>query len=101
MALPEMQWEGKISPQFFVSLLNFLAIAFVGGMIWQSTTGGIADNTKQIDELKAQYLKAVERLDSEISRLRLQDTSIAVLKTDVTYIKESIGRIEAAIQRTR
>lgn len=92
--MPRLQWDGMITPQFLVSLMNFLAIAFTGGMIWSTTTGDISSNRKQIERLETSTSKAIERIDGELARLRLQDTLIAVLGRDVVYIKESIDRIE-------
>jgi hypothetical protein len=92
--MPRFQWEGRITPQFLVSMMNFLAIAFTGGMIWSATTGDISTNRKQLERLESVTVRSIERVDRELERLRAQDTAIAVLKNDVGYIKEGMDRIE-------
>lgn len=77
-----------LTPQMFMSGGNFLAIVFTGGMIYSTAQGELATNKQDIKDLKA-----------EVRILRAQDTSIAVLKTDVQYIRESVARIEGQLQR--
>ena len=79
---------GWLTPQFILSGTNFLAIVFTGGMIYSSAQGEIAANKQDIKDLKA-----------EVRILRQQDTSIAVLKADTGFIKDSIARIESRIDR--
>jgi hypothetical protein len=79
---------GWMTPQFVLSATNFLAIIFTGGMIYSTAQGEIATNKQDIKDLK-----------SEVRVLRQQDTSIAVLKADTGFIKDSIARIESRIDR--
>lgn len=77
-----------MTPGFFMSLANFLAIVFCCGGVWASTQGDIKNNRLAIDDLRA-----------EVRQLRASDTStsVAVLKTDVQYIKDSLLRIEGRL----
>lgn len=77
-----------MTPQFVLSATNFVAIIFTGGMIYSTAQGEIAANKQDIKDLK-----------SEVRILRQQDTSIAVLKADTGFIKDSIARIESRIDR--
>lgn len=81
---------GWLTPGLSMSLLNFIVIIFFGGMIWQGTQGDIKNNKKDIDDLRIQ-----------ITQLRASDTStsVAVLKTDVQYIKDSLLRIEGRLDQ--
>lgn len=71
-----------------MSVINFLAIFFVGGMLWSTTQSDIKNNKLAIEDLRA-----------EVRQIRAQDTttSVAVLKSDVTYIKDSLLRIEGRL----
>lgn len=77
-----------LTPQIAISFLNFMAITFSCGMIYSTAQGEITRNRQDINDLK-----------SEVRTLRAQDTSIAVLKADTTYIKDTIVRIENRIER--
>lgn len=79
---------GWITPGVGISVANFVAIIFFGGMVWASAQGDIKNNKKDIEDLRAQIIQ-----------LRSQDTStsVAVLKTDVQYIKDSLLRIEGRL----
>jgi hypothetical protein len=77
-----------LTPQIMMSAGNFLAIVFTGGMIYSTAQGDLATNKQDIRDLKA-----------EVRILRQQDTAIAVLKADTTFIKDSITRIESRIDR--
>jgi hypothetical protein len=79
---------GWMTPQFVLSATNFLAIVFTGGMIYSTAQGEIATNKQDIKDLKA-----------EMRQVRQQDTAIAVLKADTSFIKDSIARIESRIDR--
>ena len=76
------------TPQMFVSAANFIGIVFVGGMAWSSIQGETATNKQDIKDLKA-----------EVRALRANDTSIAVLRADMSAVKESVQRIEAKVER--
>lgn len=78
-----------MTPQFILSATNFLAIVFTSGMIYSSAHGEIANNKQDI----------IKDLKAEVRTLRQQDTSIAVLKADTGFIKDSIARIESRIDR--
>lgn len=71
-----------------MSVINFVAIIFFGGMVWASTQGDIKNNKL-----------AIENLQAEVRAIRASDTStsVAVLKTDVQYIKDSLLRIEGRL----
>lgn len=86
--MPRMEMDWKLSPQFFVSSCNLVAIIFGIGMVWASTTGDVTNNKKAIDDLRI-----------EVRSLRAQDTSIAVIKTDIQYVKESMARIEQRLDK--
>lgn len=77
-----------LTPQIVISFGNFLAITFSCGVIYSSAQGEISRNKQDIVDLK-----------SEVRQLREQGTSIAVLKADTTFIKDSIQRIESRIDR--
>jgi hypothetical protein len=105
VAFGNLQFDMRIGPSAIFGAMNFLALCFTAGMIWNSYTvkgdaaiAQLAANrlyyTAELDKLRAEQQRLVERLDN----LRQQDTSIAVLKNDVLYIKDSIQRIEAAVQ---
>ncbi len=76
------------TPQMFVSAANFVGIVFVGGMAWSSIQGDAAAAKQDIKDLKA-----------EVRVLRANDTSIAVLRADISAVKESVQRIEAKVER--
>lgn len=88
MADLKERMPGWVTPGVTMSLINFIAIIFFGGMVWASTQGDIKNNKKDIDDLRIQ-----------IAQLRSSDTStsVAVLKTDVQYIKDSLLRIEGRL----
>lgn len=98
MTMPKLEWEGRITLGTIFAAMNFFGVMFAAGMVWNSMTGAVAQNSKRIEELRAEQTGQLATLRSEVYALRQQDTSIAVLKTDVSYIKESIQRIEAAVQ---
>lgn len=79
---------GWVTPGVAMSIANFIAIIFFGGMVWASTQGDIKNNKKDIEDIRAQIIQ-----------LRASDTStsVAVLKTDVQYIKDSLLRIEGRL----
>lgn len=77
-----------LTPQFMLSSGNFAAIIFTGGMIYSTAQGEIATAKQDIKDLKA-----------EVRLLHTQETSIAVLKADTGFIKDSIQRIESRIDR--
>lgn len=81
-----------ITPGVTMGAVNFVAIIFSCGMIWASTQGDIKNNKTSIEELR-----------TDMRQLRAADTStsVAVLKTDVQYIKESLARIEGRLDRPR
>lgn len=79
-----------LTPQIVLSACNFMAIIFTGGMIYSSVQHDIRSNKQDIKDLKA-----------DVRMLRQQDTSIALLKADTVYIKESIQRIETRLDRTK
>lgn len=77
-----------VTPQIAISFANFLAIVFTAGSIYASDQGDKARIRQDISDLKM-----------EMRQVRLQDTSIAVLKSDVASIKESVVRIEGRVER--
>lgn len=77
-----------MTPQLLLSASNFAAIIFTGGMIYSTAQGEIATAKQDIRDLKA-----------EVRMLHTQETSIAVLKNDTGFIKDSIARIESRIDR--
>lgn len=79
---------GWVTPGVGMSVINFVAIIFFGGMVWASTQGDIKNNKL-----------AIENLQAEVRAIRASDTStsVAVLKTDVQYIKDSLLRIEGRL----
>lgn len=77
-----------MTPQFLLSASNFAAIIFTGGMIYSTAQGEIATAKQDIKDLK-----------TEVRMLHTQETSIAVLKADTGFIKDSITRIESRIDR--
>jgi hypothetical protein len=77
-----------LTPQFILSSGNFAAIIFTGGMIYSTAQGEIAAAKQDIKDLKA-----------EVRMLHAQETSVAVLKADTGFIKDSITRIESRIDR--
>lgn len=79
---------GWLTPQIVISGANFLAIVFSCGMIYSSVQSDIANTKIEIRDLKI-----------EVRALRQNDTSIAVLKTDTTSIKESLVRIESRVDK--
>lgn len=98
--MPKLDYEWKITPQFFLSAANLCAIVVGVGIVWGAARGDISNNALRIEEVKQANARSIERLEVELQRLRAQDTSIAVLKTDVQYIKDSIARIERAVSPT-
>lgn len=88
MAELKERLPGWVTPQFLMSAGNFLAIAFTGGMIYSTAQGEIAASKQDIKDLKA-----------EVRALRAQDTAIAVLRADMSTVKESVQRIEGRLER--
>lgn len=77
-----------LTPQFLMSAGNFMAIAFTGGVIYSTAQSQIETSKQDIKDLKA-----------EVRLLRGQDTSIAVVRADLTAVKESVARIERQLER--
>lgn len=77
-----------MTPGVAMGAINFVAIIFCGGMVWASTQGDIKNNKTAIDDLRAE-VRLIRSLDTS--------TSVAVLKTDVQYIKDSLIRIEGRL----
>lgn len=95
--MPKIDMQWTITPQIFLSLGNMLLIAGIG---WGLMQGSSSSLSKAMVDLKADYERRIDRAESDIRLMRAQDTSIAVLKVDVQYIKDSIARIERAVAVT-
>lgn len=76
--MPRLDFS-TIDLRVILSALNFLGIVFLGGILWQTSQGEIANLRKTVD-----------RLEIEIAQVRVQSTDIAVLKNDVKSIKDGI-----------
>lgn len=81
---------GWLTPGLAMGGINFVAIIFFGGMVWASTQGDIKNNKLAIEDLRAE-VRQIRALDTS--------TSVAVLKTDVQYIKDSLLRIEGRLDQ--
>ena len=107
----DMKWE--LSPQFFVSLLNFVAILATMIYAYGSLNSDVRAHASEIATIKAEFS---ELRRTEITKLQAQDTatldvvrtnnqSVAVrlttLEVDVRYIKEAIARVEQRVTPTR
>lgn len=79
---------GWATPQIFVSGANFLAIVFTCGVIYSTAQGKLAAAEQDIRDLK-----------TEVRGLRDQGTSIAVVRADLSAVKESVTRIERQLER--
>ncbi len=79
---------GWLTPQIVVSICNFLMIVFVAGTIYSSFRNDVESNKQAIKDLKL-----------DVREIQKRDTSIELLKADTVYIKESIKRIEARLDR--
>lgn len=77
-----------LTPQFLLSSSNFLLIAFTAGMIYSTFRNDVDLNKQAIKDLRV-----------DVRELQRRDTSIELLKADTVYIKESIKRIEARLDR--
>lgn len=92
-----LEWDGRITPTFILGIGQILAVAFVGGIIWNSVIRDNQENAKGLGE----HANAIMENRAEIKLLRAQDTTIAVLQNDVAYIKQSLQRIEAVVAKER
>ena len=84
--LSKLEFDARIGPSAIMGALNFLALAFTAGMIWQDYNG----KGERRDE-------SITQLQREVVDLRNQHVAIAVLQTDVGYIKDSSARVEAMV----
>jgi hypothetical protein len=85
--MPQIRWS-DIDLKVLVSMANFCAICIGIGMMWSSTTGDISRNKQEISDLK-----------KEVVDLRRQDTSIAVIKADLSSVKDNVTELKNAMQR--
>ncbi len=81
--MPKFEFETKIGPAAIVSGLGFISTIFLGGMIWAQLTGEQAQLRRDVDQTR-----------SEIAIMRAYDTSIALLRNDLSHVKSSVERIE-------
>lgn len=88
--MAKFDFDLRIGPSTIFGALNFLVLAFTAGTIYNGLS--VKGDKAASDLVEIQH---------EVKLLREQHTSIAVLQTDVNYIKTAMQRLETFMIRQR